>query len=136
MDGGDTPVKVGLVSLKREPPCVAASFNGSGWDCFAVRAMPDRHWVVLRNRIPHVDADPRPELVTGLNTSSAARARAAELARAGFARGARSDERRSHVPDPGPMPAAAPPALDTSGDPERIGPVTFATRLPGSIANF
>ncbi|MGZ6639102.1 MAG: hypothetical protein ACXVII_40450, partial [Solirubrobacteraceae bacterium] len=105
------------------------------WDCFAVRAMPDRHWVVLRNRIPNVEADSRPELVTGLNTSSGARARAAELARAGFAHGARGDERRSHVPDVGPMPPAAPLALDTSGDPDRIGPVIVVTRLPGSVAN-
>ena len=124
------------MSPKRDVPCVAASFDGGGWACFAVRAMPDRHWVVLRNRIPTVEGDPRAELVMGLNTSSAARARAAELARAGFAHGARSDERRSHVPDPGPIPATAPPALDTSGDPERIGPVIVAARLPGSITNF
>ena len=124
------------MSPKREPSCVAAGFDGSGWDCFAVLAMPDRHWVVLRNRIANVEADPRSELVTGLNTSSAARARAIELARAGFAHGACTDERRSHVPDAGPMPTAAPPALDTSGDPTRIGPVIVAPRLSGSVANL
>jgi hypothetical protein len=135
MDGDGTPVKVGHMSLKREPPYVAAGFDGHGWDCYAVRAMPDRHWVVLRNRIPNAEADPRSELITGLNTSSAARTRAAELARAGFSHGAHSDQRRSNVPDAGPMPAAAPPALDTSGDPERIGPVIVASRLTGSVAN-
>jgi hypothetical protein len=115
---------------RREPPCVAAGFDGRGWDCFAVRAMPDRHWVVLRHRIPNAEADPHAELVTGLNTSFAAHERAAELARAGFVQGARSDDRRWHVPDPSPMPTAAPPTQDTSGDPARIGPVIVATRRP------
>jgi hypothetical protein len=121
-----------------EPLCVAASFDGTGWSCFAVRAMPDRHWAVLRNRTQAAVTDPHssaPGLVIGLNTYSAARTRAAELACASFAHAVRSDVRRRQIPEPVPLRFAPPAARDTGGDPARLGPIMAAARLGGVEAD-
>jgi hypothetical protein len=103
---------------------VGASFDGTGWTYFAVRAMPDRHWAVLRT----TTATPELELLAGLNSYAAARSRAAALARAGFAGHAAGDERRSHIPLLVPLCAMDESAGDTGGDPARIGAVIRARR--------
>jgi hypothetical protein len=112
------------------PRCVAASFDGSRWECFAVGRLPDRHWAVLRNRSRTIE--PRlgsgaTEFLVGLDSYDAARAWAITLARTDFALTACQDERRAHVPVPVAMPVAR--VEDTAGDPARIGPVVALAEL-------
>jgi hypothetical protein len=116
----------------RQPPWVAASFDGSRWDCFAIRPMPDRHWVVLHNRGPTIEPGLESrvtELLVGFNSYGAARAMAVALARVGFAFDACRDERRTHVPLP--VPLALSLADDLAKDPDRLGPVITTTDLVG-----
>jgi hypothetical protein len=119
-------------TASRQPPWVAASFDGSRWDCFAVRPMPDRHWVVLHNRGSTIEPGLETrvtQLLIGFNSYAAARAMAVALARAGFAHDACPDERRTHVPLPVPLPLPFVP--DSSEDPARIGPVITTAELAG-----
>lgn len=116
----------------RQPPWVAASFDGSRWDCFAVRPMPDHHWVVLRNRGSTIEPGLETrltQLLIGFNSYAAARAVALALARAGFAHDGCPDERRTHVPLPVPLPPRL--AQDVTGDPDHLGPVITTTDLVG-----
>ena len=112
------------------PRCVAASFDGLRWECFAVRLMPDGHWAVLRNRgrtiEPRLESGAT-ELLIGLDSDRAARAWAITLARAGFANAACRDEWRPHVPLPVPLPIAG--VEDTSGDRAWIGPLIATAEL-------
>jgi hypothetical protein len=66
----------------------------------------------------------------GLNTRSDARAQAAALARAAYVRAADTDRRRPHTPRPVPI-MLGPPALDVSGDPDRLGPIITLTAPRG-----
>jgi hypothetical protein len=116
----------------RQPPWVAASFDGSRWDCFAVWPMPDRHWIVLHNRGSTIGPGLETrvtQLLIGFNSYAAARAMAVAPARAGFAHDACPDERRTHAPPPVSLPLTFVP--DTSEDPARIGPVIATAGLGG-----
>jgi hypothetical protein len=116
--------------MPAEPRCVAASFDGSGWECFAVRVMPDRHWAVLRNRSRTIESrleSGATEFLVGLDSYDAARAWAITLARADFALMACQDQRRPHVPLP--VALALPRGGDRSGDPAWIGPVIAMAEL-------
>jgi len=119
-------------TASRQPPWVAASFDGCRWDCFAVWPMPDRHWVVLHNRGSTIEPGLETRvtrLLFGFDSYVAARAMAVALARAGFAHDACPDERRTHVPLPVPLPLRL--AQDVTGDPDRLGPVITTADLVG-----
>ncbi len=121
-----------LDAASRQRPRVAASFDGSRWDCFVVRLMPDRHWVVLHNRGSTIEPGLETrvtQLLIGFNSYMAARAMAVALARAGFAHDACPDERRTHVPLPVPLLLRL--AQDVTGDPDRLGPVITTADLVG-----
>ena len=93
-----------------------------------VRLTPDRHWVVLHNRGSTIEPGLETrvtQLLIGFNSYMAARAMAVALARAGFARDACPDERRTHVPLPLRL------AQDVTGDPDRLGPVITTADLVG-----
>jgi hypothetical protein len=112
--------------------CVAASFDGVAWDCYALRKMPDRHWAVLHNRGPTIAPRLRSgstELVVGLQTFAAAHDRARGLASEAFSRGSATDRRRPHVPRLVPL-RVEPDAQERRGAADRIGPPMRAVSGP------
>ena len=116
------------------PRCVAASFDGSRWECFAVGGMPDRHWAVLRNRGRTIESrleSGATEFLGGLDSYDSARAWAITLARADFALSACQDQRRTHVP----LPVTLAPRWvgDTSGDPGGSAPSSGRPNSPTQI---
>jgi hypothetical protein len=111
---------------------VSASFDGEQWDFFAIRLLPNRSWGVLHTHITTFDEDLDPrgaDLLTGMPTRARARIEAARLAAAGFHRAAMSDRCRHRRPRPIPPEPVAPPSIDMSGDPARIGAIITAEQL-------
>jgi hypothetical protein len=120
----------GAMEVRQAPTarCIAASFDGAAWDCYAVREMPDRHWAVLHNRGRTISPELRSgatELLCGLHSWTAARERASRLARDGFWQGTATDRRRPHVPRLAPLRVEADHS-EGHGDPQRVGPVVRA----------